>query len=195
MRDSIMEVVRNTINSFASKEHKTIHLSKDDILLISNVLTRIKLNKNGRLYENTKSLRCAYFVERGLLCLLSDRHIIVDFILPNTLTFCFAESGCRIEALEKSTVWKVDTTSLITMLEGSANLKTITCSFFEQLLTEQMNRLLFVINKSPEERYAEIVKTRKELIQLVSLKHLASYIGVTPQGLSRIRKRYALKQI
>lgn len=45
------------------------------------------------------------------------------------------------------------------------------------------------LTKSPEERYLALFTERPELIKHIPLKYLASYIGVTPQALSRIRKR------
>ncbi len=42
---------------------------------------------------------------------------------------------------------------------------------------------------SPEERYLNLLKTRPGLIQRVPQHQIASYLGITPESLSRIRKR------
>lgn len=47
---------------------------------------------------------------------------------------------------------------------------------------------------SPEERYKTILKNRPELLNRIPLHLIASYIGVTPESLSRIRKRILTKQ-
>jgi CRP-like cAMP-binding protein len=49
------------------------------------------------------------------------------------------------------------------------------------------------ITKSPEERYSDILKNRPDLLQRVPQYYLASYLGVKPESLSRIRKRMAQK--
>ena len=49
------------------------------------------------------------------------------------------------------------------------------------------------IMKSPEERYAILLKERPGLIERVPQYQLASYLGITPESLSRIRKRILLK--
>lgn len=46
---------------------------------------------------------------------------------------------------------------------------------------------------SPEERYLNLLKTRPELLDRVPQYQLASYLGVTPESLSRIRKRIMIK--
>lgn len=45
------------------------------------------------------------------------------------------------------------------------------------------------ISSTAEERYLDLMKNRPDLLQRVSQHYIASYIGVTPQSLSRIRKR------
>lgn len=54
-------------------------------------------------------------------------------------------------------------------------------------------RTLAMINKSAEERYAELIKANKEIFQFASLKHIASYLGVTNTSLSRIRRDFQKK--
>ena len=46
----------------------------------------------------------------------------------------------------------------------------------------------FFLN-SPEERYLELINKRPNFIQRVPQYMIASYLGMTPEGLSRIRKR------
>lgn len=45
------------------------------------------------------------------------------------------------------------------------------------------------LSSSPAERYENLIKTKPELFQLVPLYHIASYLGVKPESLSRIRGR------
>jgi len=47
---------------------------------------------------------------------------------------------------------------------------------------------------SPEERYLELLKTKPQLIDRVPQYYLASYLGIKPESLSRIRKRISIKK-
>ncbi|MCG8329699.1 MAG: Crp/Fnr family transcriptional regulator [Chitinophagales bacterium] len=55
-------------------------------------------------------------------------------------------------------------------------------------------RLSSLINHTPEERYLILMEDQPELMNRVPLHQLASYIGVTPESFSRIRKRILIKQ-
>lgn len=52
-------------------------------------------------------------------------------------------------------------------------------------------RTLSMINKSAEERYANLITDNSEIFQYAQLKHIASYLGITDTSLSRIRKEFA----
>ena len=56
------------------------------------------------------------------------------------------------------------------------------------------DRLASLINNNPEERYQILMKTQPELLDRVPLNQIASYIGVTPESFSRIRKRILKKE-
>lgn len=70
---------------------------------------------------------------------------------------------------------------------------------FGRMIAEYM--LVFVVDRnksflllSPEERYLKLMKDRPKVISNVPLKYIASYLGVTPEALSRIRKRLSEKE-
>jgi CRP-like cAMP-binding protein len=52
--------------------------------------------------------------------------------------------------------------------------------------TERSRTFMFL---TPEERYLKLMKDRPKVISNVPLKYIASYLGITPEALSRIRKR------
>ncbi len=59
----------------------------------------------------------------------------------------------------------------------------------EDELGKNQEKLASYIIKSPEERYLELLKTRPDLLDRVPQYQLASYLGIKPESLSRIRKR------
>ena len=55
-------------------------------------------------------------------------------------------------------------------------------------------RMLAMIQKTAEQRYAQLMATSPEIVQHVPLKYIATYLGVTDTSLSRIRKEFARRE-
>lgn len=58
---------------------------------------------------------------------------------------------------------------------------------------EQQELLSKFMTSSPETRYKNLLETRPDLIQRIPQYHLATYLGIKPESLSRIRKRMSKK--
>jgi len=59
----------------------------------------------------------------------------------------------------------------------------------EKMVGKSQEELSSFIIKSPEERYIHLVNTKPDLINRVPQHQIASYLGITPESLSRIKKR------
>lgn len=67
----------------------------------------------------------------------------------------------------------------------------ITRSIMEQDFGKAQDHAAMLMGASPEERYLRLAEKRSELISRVPQHQLASYLGMTPESLSRIKKRIA----
>lgn len=63
----------------------------------------------------------------------------------------------------------------------------------EELLEKNLISFAEYKNSSPEQRYVNLLKNRPDLLQRVPQHQIASFLGMKPQSLSRIRKRIAQK--
>ena len=61
----------------------------------------------------------------------------------------------------------------------------------EELLVKVQFNLDSFKTHTPEQRYLHMLEQRPDLIQRVPQHQIASFLGITPQSLSRIRKRLA----
>lgn len=97
-----------------------------------------------------------------------------------------------IEALEDSIVWQLSFANQKELLKLEvwqvfARKITQEVQFFTENILEELQ------NETAEKRYLKLLDTQPELLQRVPLKHLASFFGVAPQSLSRIRKKVVKK--
>ncbi|MBR9919730.1 MAG: Crp/Fnr family transcriptional regulator [Bacteroidetes bacterium] len=79
------------------------------------------------------------------------------------------------------------------MYKEFPDLLEFTRNIMQQDLGKTQNDLAAFISSSPEERYLKLLKNKPELVSRVPQHQLASYIGVTPESFSRIKKRLMKK--
>ncbi|MDN4492543.1 Crp/Fnr family transcriptional regulator [Ureibacillus aquaedulcis] len=82
-----------------------------------------------------------------------------------------------------------DIVSEKTMFDKYPQLETMIRKMMEINLGEMQEQFGEFINSSPEERYESVLRKRPQLIDRVPQHQLASYLGITPESLSRIKKR------
>lgn len=73
-------------------------------------------------------------------------------------------------------------------------LESVTRSIIQQDFGKAQLAFSSFITSTPEERYTSLLKSKPELLQRVPQHYLASYLGITPESLSRIRRRVAARQ-
>lgn len=72
-------------------------------------------------------------------------------------------------------------------------LETVSRKVMEKVFAEQQEIMASYLTDTPEKRYVKLLQSRPGLFQLVPQYQIASYIGVKPESLSRIRKRLGSK--
>nr|WP_299385651.1 Crp/Fnr family transcriptional regulator [Allomuricauda sp.] len=98
-------------------------------------------------------------------------------------------SPYAIATLTKSVLWQISHSDLEKVYNTTEIGNFIGRKASEELFLKKSKRELSLLNETAEERYLKLFEERPELIREIPLKYLASYIGVTPQALSRIRRR------
>lgn len=186
-----MEEIRNYFEKITS-------MSDSDWLIFSSKLERREFPKKAVLLEVGKTENYLSFVEKG----------IVRFYIPkeeNDITFFFAfqtqfmsgydsfltrtASTFQIETLTKTTLWSVSYANLQKIYKESTVGNLIGRNASEQLYINTLKRELSLLNNTAEQRYLKLFEEQPRIFEQIPLKYIASYIGVTPQALSRIRRR------
>ncbi len=95
----------------------------------------------------------------------------------------------QLETLVDTTLWSISYNDLQEVYKTTKIGNTIGRFISEKLFLLKSKREQSLLNETSEQRYLNLFKDRPNLIKQIPLKYIASYIGVTPQALSRIRKR------
>jgi CRP-like cAMP-binding protein len=95
------------------------------------------------------------------------------------------------QALEDCELMEIDFDIVEKLSENNISLFKIRLGFAEKMFLDALKRVESFVLDKPEERYQKLIIQNPEIIKRVADKHIASFIGVTPVSLSRIRKRLA----
>jgi len=98
-----------------------------------------------------------------------------------------------IEALEQSTIFQITKPGLILLYTNCPKFDRIFRVLIENAFVSLQKRVLQNISSTAEERYLDFSKNYPNLFNRISNVQIASFIGVTPEFLSKIRKNIASK--
>ncbi len=138
------------------------------------------------------------FIKQGVVRLYipkEDNDVTFKFIFENEFVTAYDSfliqkpSVYQIETLSKTTLLRISYRDLQEVYEKTEYGNLIGRKIAEALFMKKVQRELSLLNQTAEERYLDLFSTHPRLLQEIPLKYIASYIGVTPQALSRIRRR------
>ncbi len=159
----------------------------------------IRKNKGQHIFMQGDLDKSLYFVQSGLLKAYytskNGKESIKSFLLPNdtigSLASVYSKDNCSFSLLCLEAVVLRKIPFNIVYEYGRKNLK-IANEIIEFLLHLEMKkekREYEFLCLTAEERYTMLLKTTPTLVEKVTQNDLARYLGVTPVGLSRIKKR------
>ena len=163
--------------------------------LVQKVFTKKSLLLDIGSIENHIS-----FIEKGIVRLLipkedEEKEITFGFCFINEFVSAYDSfltqlpSTYQVEALTDVTIWSISYADLQDVYNKTRIGNLIGRLSSERLFLIKSKREQSLLNESAEQRYLNLFTERPNLIQKIPLKYIASYIGVTPQALSRIRRR------
>lgn len=119
--------------------------------------------------------------------LLYEKSFMSDY-----LSFLKQEpSGIKTEALEDCTLWSISYPDLNELYARNETGLRIGKAIAEILFLRKQQEQINLLTLTPEQRYLGLITQRPEIFQRTPLKIIASYLGLTAESLSRLRKRLA----
>ena len=94
-----------------------------------------------------------------------------------------------IQAVTNMKVYSIHRDSIQNLVSINPKFAVIERYIVNKIVIDKTERLRSFITDTPNERYLKLIERKKHLIQKIPLNILASYIGITPESLSRLRKR------
>ncbi len=177
---------------------KITNLSEHDWQVISSYFMRREFAKGTTLIKLGETEKYLSFIEKGII-----RYYIPDEECELTFGFNFdKEFTCAYdsfltqspteyeqEALTNTVIWSISYNDLQKVYTQTETGNSWGRFAAEKLFLYKSKREISLLRYSAKERYLELLSGKSNIIKQIPLKYVASYIGITPQALSRIRKQ------
>ncbi|UII25190.1 Crp/Fnr family transcriptional regulator [Fulvivirga maritima] len=164
----------------------------------SRFFERQEVPSKTTLLREGEISKTAYLIEKG--CVRSwfnnnGKDITFQFFFENEFVSSIESfsthqaSLYNIESIEPCVIYGISIKDVHFVMEQSARIKKEIDDYLTQRLFFYQKLFLSRIKDSPENRYQELLKERPEILLRIPQHYIASYLGITPVSLSRIRNR------
>lgn len=93
-----------------------------------------------------------------------------------------------LQAIEDTELYVLPKSSLVACYQTLPRTQEMVRKIWEEGIVHIIDRMIYLQSEPAEKRYLDLIKD-PDYLKLIPQKYLASYLGVTPTSLSRIRKK------
>lgn len=189
---------------FFAHVSEKVTLTHEEQEKIKRFFSPKKLRKKQYLLQEGDVCKNMAFVESGLLRSynVDDKGLehMIQFAwegwwITDTYSFLSGDAAAyNIDAIEDSELLLLTLPLFEEMLVQVPKMERYFRMLFQKNIISKERRLINSITYSAEDKYLNLVESRPELIQRIPQNLIASYLGITPETLSRIRKNILHKK-
>ena len=175
-----------------------VELNEAEESLILDAFEPIAVKKKKDLLVPGDVCRSVYFITSGAVRSYHVDEKGVEHIFQISLEnswisdlesfFSQKPSNYYIESIEATTLLRISYERLETLYAEVPKLERYFRILFQRAYLNALQRLNSTMWDTAEERYNDMVKENCTILQRVPQTYIASYLGITPESLSRIRK-------
>ena len=192
----MFDIFRNYLTS-------KIFLTEEELKMIETVSVFKKLRKRQYLLQEGDVWKMNAFVCRG--CMRTYRvddkgaEHILNFAVENWWTgdreslMTGNPAKSNIDALEDSVILLIEKERLENLSVQIPALNNFLNNILQKSFNVSQNRIIANISYTAEEKYLNFIETRPEIANRVPQHMIASYLGISPETLSRVRNQIAKK--
>jgi len=175
-----------------------ITLEQQDIAVLESLFEYASVTKGTNLIERGKITDKVFFTLSGYLrcfkILDSGDELIIHLIGPGCAVttpnsfFLGTKSGETLQAITDCEVYSISKSDLEKLYLIDSKWHTLVRELMADTIIEKEERIIDQLSLTAHEKYLKLIKKHPEIVQNVPVKYIASYIGIQPESLSRIRK-------
>ncbi len=193
----------NIQESIISDIFKDISFSQEEIVKIENKFEKLVLKKKDVLLKTGNTVRHQYYISSGCLRTYfvdnSGKEHTVQFAIKDwwisdyTAFFTTSKAVMTIDCIQDASVYKVSKMDMESLYIEIPQVETFFRKKMEFAFASFQKRIIGNLSQSTKDKYTSFINTYPNIEQSVKNYHIASYLGVTTETLSRIRKEISQK--
>ena len=186
------------MNSFFEQNASLLLETPELAEAFQDIMSFEKFAKNSILHEAGEICNHMYIITSGIARVFyykEDKDITCHFSAENeTITTIDSfiqrkKSKYNIEALEDLEVLKISHSNLENLFNSNPKYERFGRLFLQQIYIDLVERIDDLQLHTAQERYETLLAKKPYLFQRVTSKHIASFLSITPETLSRIRTK------
>lgn len=174
-------------------------LTAEDKKLCASFLEPFAFSKNDILEEENKVPKHLYFLSDGFMRLFyfddNGNEATTLIASPGRFITSFLDfihekkSAVNLQCVTDGEALRIERSRLVSLIDQSENFKKFSLVIFEQAIAITQSRANDLATLTAEARYKKLITEQPEILQNVPIQNIASYLGIQPQSLSRIRRQ------
>lgn len=182
------------MEKFITQQRKLYPVSDSSMTMLLEKAEEIIFKKGARVISEGKRDSDAYFMKEGLARAFVERDgkdVTLWFATEGEMLVLTSEavSSVNIEIVEDSVLYRISRKQLDMLFEQSLELANWGRKMLEHYIAEYERYFTDYSWTGAQQQYENLLQEHPGLLQKVPLKHIASYLQITPQSLSRIRAK------
>ncbi|MFC3809242.1 Crp/Fnr family transcriptional regulator [Lacihabitans lacunae] len=185
-------------SEIVTKIFESENLTPFEVNLVCDSFEKISVKKGDILLQAHDQVNFEYYVQTGCLRTYfidpSGKEHTLQFAINDwwisdyTAYFTEGKAMMFIECIQDATLYKVSHTQMEQLYAQIPKVETFFRRKMERAFASFQKRILATLSQTATQRYISFIETYPNIEQIVKNYHIASFLGITTESLSRIRK-------
>ncbi len=190
--DKLRDIAREIARGYCT-------LSTQGITTLAGILIPFKVQKGEKMLQEGDVCKFMYYVEKGMVRQFyykGGRDVTEHFSYEGRIVICIESflkqtpSRLMVEALENSYLYGIPHDAFLELVETDKEMAKLYRNILEHALISSQEHADSQRFENATERYVRLLKSKPEIILRAPMVHVASFLQMTPETLSRVRSSH-----